>query len=426
MLVRRRLELHPVHKLAISGILSGMSLSGAACLYYLYDRAGQGLSPLMLGLVLTLFFLGAMGLFVNLKMHRRLMKDAEHNFHIVSDKLKSVQDTIQDGLIVMSQDGLIRLVNRATERIFGYARDELITSPISIIMPSPIDEQHDEYVNRYIVTGEKKVIGRGREIVAVRKDGMQIPIYLTVNEFPSDSDKKERVFVAVLRDMTRLSESEARVEELSRRLLTVQEMERSQFSALIHDEVGQMLFAVKLSLQSLFSDIEKKNNIKSEQMDEILTYMTNVISDVRSISHSISPVRLSSLGLSKAIVELSENLTSRNKINIKLSIDHLDKFFPDGWDINVYRVVQEAIINAIKHGNPTEIEVRSFVNDDHLCIEIMDNGDGFLPEEKSASTGLGLSLMKQRALLLEGSLSIKSSSGNGTRVLLTVYSGEVQ
>ena len=248
----------------------------------------------------------------------------------------------------------------------------------------------------------------------------EIPVFLTINEFPDIDKGQERVFVGVIRDLSKITASEAQVEQLSRRLIAVQEEERSRLSGVIHDEVGQMLFAMKLSMQSLISDIRAGNQIDDNRTDELLRHMTQTISEVRNISHSISPIRLKSLGLARAIAELADSVATRCKIKIQTFIDHLDSYFENGWDINVYRIIQEAVTNAVKHGNPSVIKILSRLDADNLMIEIEDDGKGFQQDTTSARDGLGLSLMRQRALLIEGNLSIQSSQGSGTRIVFTL------
>lgn len=347
---------------------------------------------------------------------RRSARDAL----FVKSRLQSVQDTIQDGLVVMSEDGIIQNCNLAIEKILGFNREELIGQDVTILMPEKEKSRHAGYVHHYMETGEKKIIGRGREVLAMSKKKEEIPVFLTINEFPDIDKGQERVFVGVIRDLSKITASEAQVEQLSRRLIAVQEEERSRLSGVIHDEVGQMLFAMKLSMQSLISDIRAGNQIDDNRTDELLRHMTQTISEVRNISHSISPIRLKSLGLARAIAELADSVATRCKIKIQTFIDHLDSYFENGWDINVYRIIQEAVTNAVKHGNPSVIKILSRLDADNLMIEIEDDGKGFQQDTTSARDGLGLSLMRQRALLIEGNLSIQSSQGSGTRIVFTL------
>ncbi len=120
-------------------------------------------------------------------------------------QVRSVIETIVDGVITIDENGIILSANQATERIFGYTVDELFGQNVSILMPEPYRTQHDRYVANYLRTGRAKVIGIGREIMAQRKDGSQFPVYLAISEFRTDG---RRYFTGVVRDVTERKRSE--------------------------------------------------------------------------------------------------------------------------------------------------------------------------------------------------------------------------
>ena len=124
------------------------------------------------------------------------MSDAESV--ALESRLKAIIDTVVDGIITIDSSGIVRSFNPAAERIFGYAAQEIIGKNVSLLMPEPHRSGHDEYVARYLRTGERRIIGIGREVEGVRKDGSRVPIELAVSEMRISG---ERWFTGVTRDI---------------------------------------------------------------------------------------------------------------------------------------------------------------------------------------------------------------------------------
>lgn len=130
----------------------------------------------------------------------------------IQSTVRSVIDAISDGVIVISETGVIQLFNPAAERLFRFSKDEAIGRNVNILMPSPFREHHDQYLQSYRQTGDAKIIGKGRELVGRRKDGSVFPIHLSIGEL---RDSGRRMFVGIIHDLTHRKESEARLTVLS-------------------------------------------------------------------------------------------------------------------------------------------------------------------------------------------------------------------
>jgi two-component system CheB/CheR fusion protein len=126
-------------------------------------------------------------------------KQAIEDLRYQEARLRAVLDTAVDGIITINERGIVQSVNSAAERIFGYTSEEMIGHNISMLMPSPHREEHDGYLANYLRTGEKKIIGIGREVEARRKNGTTFPCVLAVSEVPLPD---QRLFTGIVRDIT--------------------------------------------------------------------------------------------------------------------------------------------------------------------------------------------------------------------------------
>jgi len=138
---------------------------------------------------------------------------AERDAHAAAERLRAVVETAVDGIITMSGDGIIHTVNTAACRIFGYAPDELVGRNVAVLMPEPYHSEHDTYLHNYHATGERKIIGIGREVSGRRKDGTTFPLELSVGEVSLEG---ERIFTGIIRDITNRRKAEQRAHLLVR------------------------------------------------------------------------------------------------------------------------------------------------------------------------------------------------------------------
>jgi two-component system sensor kinase FixL len=139
--------------------------------------------------------------------------------HSPGDTLyRAIVATAADAIVVIDRIGVIRSVNKATERLFGYAADELIGRNVKILMPEPYASEHDAYLANYLRTGQQKIIGIGREVVGRRKDGSVFPMDLSVGEA---REAGEPIFVGIIRDITDREAAELAQRESELRLRSI-------------------------------------------------------------------------------------------------------------------------------------------------------------------------------------------------------------
>jgi two-component system sensor kinase FixL len=156
--------------------------------------------------------------------------------------LRSILETVPDAMIVIDERGLILSFSAAAERMFGYLEDEVVGENVSILMPSPDRERHDSYLERYLRTGERRIIGIGRVLTARHRDGATFPIELSVGEARIGND---RVFTGFIRDLTERQQAELRVHDLQSVLAHVQRVsEMGTLATSLAHELNQPLTAI--------------------------------------------------------------------------------------------------------------------------------------------------------------------------------------
>ena len=161
--------------------------------------------------------------------------------------LQALIDTAVDGMVVIDEYGIVQLFNPASEKLFGYAADEVIGCNVNMLMPEPYHSEHDAYVARYRETGEARIIGIGREVVGRRKDGSTFPMDLAVSEFRLG---RRRHFTGIVRDITERRQLEQRLRERAD-LLAQAERRKDEFLATLAHELRNPLAPIRNAIQVL-------------------------------------------------------------------------------------------------------------------------------------------------------------------------------
>ena len=156
--------------------------------------------------------------------------------------LRSILDTVPDGMVVIDARGTVQSFSAAAEHMFGYSAEEVLGRNVSMLMPSPYRENHDGYLARYLATGERRIIGFGRVVTGQRKDGSVFPLELSVGEARSDG---RRLFTGFVRDLTERQQTLNRLQELQTELSHVSRLtEMGQMASALAHELNQPLTAV--------------------------------------------------------------------------------------------------------------------------------------------------------------------------------------
>ena len=221
----------------------------------------------------------------------------------------------------------------------------------------------------------------------------------------------------VLRGVRRRSEDQ---ELFAQGLISSQERERQRIAAELHDSLGQDLILIKqaLDIRNLDADFsEKGGDPQKPSLSKVANLAGHAIDQIRTITEDLSPPELSSIGLNAAVEEMVTRASDHASIEIRCRIADLDRGWTDDESINIYRIIQECLTNAIKHAKAQSIVVSAKRSLDTLLVEVKDDGVGYKAEiepESNQGAGYGLVGLKKRALILGGNFLIQGRPDKGT------------
>jgi two-component system, LuxR family, sensor kinase FixL len=357
--------------------------------------------------------------------------------------VNSILQTVPDAMIVISERGVIQSFSSAAQRLFGYTPDEVIGSNIRQLMPNPYRDQHDGYLDRYLTTGEKRIIGIGRVVVAERKDGSTFPIELAVGEMNSGG---RRFFTGFIRDLSERQQTETRLQELQTELIHISRLSAmgEMASALAH-ELNQPLSAIANymmgSRRLLEGHTDDNARLVRDAMDKAAEQSLRAGQIIRRLRDFVargeSDKRIESL---KKLVEEAGALAlvgaKEHGVRVLFRLDPLiDRVMADR--VQIQQVILNLIRNAIEamEGLPRrELVISTEPAEDHMvAINIADTGTGLAPEilpklfepfisTKAQGMGVGLSISRTIIEAHGGVISARANDGGGTVFRFTLRS----
>lgn len=334
-------------------------------------------------------------------------------------EIKKLSDAVHastDSIVISDPDGKITDVNEATLKMYGTDDQTDLVGKSSFDLIAP--EYRGKAVAGMKETMEKGYV-RNREYQIVIKDGSRIPVEMSASAMKG-VDGELIGFVGISRDITErkhveeeLKQYTERLKILSARLVEVQEAERRYIARELHDEIGQSLTGLKLSLEGIASlpaeEIMARLSEVQESVRELLNRVQNMSLDFR-------PSMLDDLGLLPALLWHFDRYTSQTNVRVNFKHIGLDKRFRSEIETAVYRIIQEALTNVARHACTREVTVLiSVIREEIFIINIEDRGIGFdFNTIKSTKVTAGIGGMRERVALLGGKMMIDSSPGIGT------------
>lgn len=332
-------------------------------------------------------------------------------------RMRTILENTVEGIITIDAEGRIRDFNRAAERMFGYEEEEVRGENVKMLMPQPYRREHDGYIRRYLETGEEKIIGIGREVRGRRRDGTVFPMELSVSEIQFED---EMLFIGQVKDI-----SDRR--ELENEILQVSEQERQAIGRDLHDGLGQMLTGIKMISHNLARKLKANGLPGSGEVEEISEMIHEADRQAKALTQGLVGTELGAEGFREVLSRLSDRVKKMFDIDCEVVLDEDIAVDHEIMNTHFYRIIQEAINNAVKHGRASEVWVSLKKKDDFVALEIRDNGIGFEESRKEGKDeGIGMSTMRYRSHVLGGHLETGKTSEGRTFVRCTIPETEFQ
>ncbi len=347
-------------------------------------------------------------------------------------ELRALSHAMDETLLFarITPNGALVHIGKKFSRLFKFTKFSMTTNFSEVLS---INETEQLAIENLIAKNKKT--GWQGEVKGTTKDKQDVWLEMAIIPFSPTDDKSELLIIAseitarkaAQLEIARLTKEsfEEKINQqkiVSSQIIENQEKEQNRIAKDVHDGIGQMLTGLKYNLESIdIKDIEKTAS-KIEHLKELTT---NIIKGVRTATFNLTPPELSDHGIVPAITKLTSELGKLTGKNIVLfNKTEFNQRLDSLVEINIYRIVQEAINNAIKYADSTHILVSLSHSENILSIVIDDNGKGFDPSKvkhvKNGDGGMGLTFMRERIKYIDGRLFLNSEPGKGTRVTLNI------
>lgn len=324
------------------------------------------------------------------------------------EEYRAVFLSAPDGILLVGDDGRIKDLNPQAEAMFGYRRDELMGQEIEVLVPEESREIHRGERAGYMGDAHVRPMGIGLQLTGRRKDGSELPVEICLS--PMNAEEGASV-IAMVRDVTERN----RLRAFGVSALRAAEDERQRIARELHDDTAQRLAAllVRLRVIGRTDDSEERDRQLEEAREEI----QESAESVRRIARGLRPPILDEDGVIGAIRSHLSDLEEAYALDMKLEVPNAPPRLSSDSELALYRIVQEAMANVVRHAGASFVRVEVNAADGRLVATVEDDGRGFDPTTSiQKGRGLGLVGMRERARNAGGRLTIDSEMGKGTRI----------
>jgi PAS domain S-box-containing protein len=332
-------------------------------------------------------------------------------------------NSVMDAIVAVDASLHITMFNPAAEAMFGHTCAELLGQPMEVLMPVRLRAAHQGHMRKFASSElAPRAMAPQMEIWGLRRNGEEFALESTISHSTIGGQLQ---MTAVLRDVTQRRKAEAelrmvngQLRELSVSLQGVREEERKRISRELHDDLGQQLTGLKLSLSWLGSRLKEGRATAVQDVDEMRRQLDTAIGSVRRIAAELRPRVLDDLDFREALTWQMQEFFKHSGIQIELDLRDADQIRDDTLATALFRIVQEALTNVVRHAAADKVLVSLHAAGAQLLLRISDNGAGF--DSRVACGGVGLVSMRERCSAVGASFQVHSSPGNGTHIEVAI------
>ena len=334
---------------------------------------------------------------------------------IAGDDFRAVFEASPDATLIVDPEGIIRDLNEQAVQMFGWTREEMTGASVDKLVPEASRRRHVEHRERYAEAPRTRPMGAGLELLGLRRGGTTFPVEISLSPWTLSSGG--RYTICAVRDITAWK----RLRQRPALMIRAAENERKRLSHELHDDLLQRLVALKIQvkLRADEADEQKRERARAEIAREI----DDTIQGVRRMVRGLRPPALEHHGLTFALAAHFRDLREVDGFVVDARLGPVDGELDATSTMALYRIVQEAVANVLRHAGVKEAAVTMELAGGLVVADITDDGCGFeLPESGLAPSDgrIGITGMGERAAMVGGGVSVDSSPGKGTSVRVTI------
>jgi len=416
-------------------------------------RSNMPLVTLFSGLSAALLLVVIAQMVEKLRAEIAERKRVEASLRASQARFAGILEISAEAVISADEDLRITLYNQSAEKIFGYSVQEALGQSMNLLIPERFREMHAQHVTKFAGSAKQSLLmSTRRRVLGLRKDGTEFPMTASVSRLDLAGKK---IFTITCSDITQevlaaeelhkahdelehrvqertadlvqsnqslqteiadRKQAEKEVQDLSRRMMRVQEEERRNLARELHDGATQNLVALSLNMAQI-RGARADAPVTAAMVDECMRLVEDCTNELRTISYLLHPPLLEELGLGRTLRGYVEGFGRRSGIAVTMTAPADLEGLGFDVELAVFRIVQEALSNIHRHSHSSTAHIQLIRQDAALGLEISDQGRGISPGKDMA--GVGVAAMRERVRLLRGRLDIKTGS-TGTTITISL------